>query len=346
MTEGQTFENYCKVESPRQLCLAPQRQTHPSFMVISTILSFMATVRSTATSTNGRRSYANAVSPAKTSPSPISPPRALHPDVAEAERKEKYWQNRFSACNRELDALKDEVEQLVVRESRTEAKFANIRAAHDKLHQNYTALFQQHEGLQKKHAELKERAQGTVASLKAERKGCEESKASVVKLRAELEEGARELQHLRTKCGNMESLLEVRSAELRDAQTYLTKADTISYADVQRMVEGLNGQMFQLAALVSDGHAFSDNRVNAADIQAAYEYTERWIGQPAANLLVSTSHEDDPVWVQMGLQAVAAMFASWTIEAWDIRFDVGKNTLLTDIHGSLFQGGEYSSRCI
>ncbi|KIP02815.1 hypothetical protein PHLGIDRAFT_41993, partial [Phlebiopsis gigantea 11061_1 CR5-6] len=150
----------------------------------------------------------------------------------------------------------------------------------------------------------------------------------------------RELEGLRLAHQNMQSLLDIRSAELRDAQAYLSKTDRVSHADVQRMVESLNAQLFQLAALVTDSVSYAADRKYGDEVQPAYERVKDRIGEPAANLLLSISHADDPVWVQMALQAVMALSSSCVINSWDVRFTPVTNRLLTKIHDKVYIGGK------
>ena len=64
------------------------------------------------------------------------------------------------------------------------------------------------------------------------------------------------------------------------------------------------------------------------------------LGQPMTDLLLSTSHVDDPAWVQIAIQAVATLFVSCTIDSWHPHLGPDHNRMLTAIHEKIFIGGE------
>ncbi|EKM51022.1 uncharacterized protein PHACADRAFT_103462 [Phanerochaete carnosa HHB-10118-sp] len=154
-------------------------------------------------------------------------------------------------------------------------------------------------------------------------------------MRKAVEETSRELEHVRTAHNNTKTLLATRTAELRDAQAYLTKTDAVSNADVQRMIEGLNAQIFQLSALVADSFTYSPRRPLVAKPR---QNVGRWLGTPITDFIYSYPHSDDNIWVQLALQTASAAFASRSIGAWDLRFNAAQNRLLTEIHKHLFNG--------
>ncbi|KAI0690377.1 hypothetical protein BC835DRAFT_1281177 [Cytidiella melzeri] len=108
-------------------------------------------------------------------------------------------------------------------------------------------------------------------------------------------------------------LLQVRTAELKDAQEYLSTSDAVSYADVQRMVENLNSKIFQTAAQVTDEFLPKLAR-------AVYKY----------------SHEDNPILVQVLVQAYLVDRAAWVINAWSLPIDPAYQTILTEVHAKIF----------
>ena len=55
------------------------------------------------------------------------------------------------------------------------------------------------------------------------------------------------------------ALLETHTSELEDSQTFLTKADTFSLADLILMVEGLNTDILETAAYITDTFNFGQS---------------------------------------------------------------------------------------
>lgn len=266
----------------------------------------------------------------------------VHPQLAEALRKADYWERKYSDSEKALRALQDEASELVQRESEAVAQYALSMAAHDRLFKKYSSLSRRHGQLHEQLDRSQEKSQREIEALKKKEETHEETKKKLNMLRSDKDEILRELQHLRVVHRDMESLLETRTVELRDAEAYLAKTDKRSYADVQRMVEGLNAQIFQLAALVTDSFDFIPKDGHANNLRDAFQQVERRIGHPFANLLLSSSHDDDPIWVQMALQATATLFTSFIIDAWDIRFDKNRNSFLTSIYRGLYEEGQYA----
>lgn len=153
-------------------------------------------------------------------------------------------------------------------------------------------------------------------------------------------ETTRELRRLTTQHEQMSSLLDTRTAELRDAQAYLSKTDAVADADVERMVVTLNEQIFQLSAQISDEVTSWGFVGEDCALQAAWDRMSSLVGSPVANRLLSTPEPDKNIWVQLGLQAILAVHASWLIVAWDISLAPHENRLLTQLHAKPFENGE------
>ena len=210
------------------------------------------------------------------------------------------------------------------------------RVAHDQRHERQATLRDKCEDLKVCFEEATKYDQQEIERLKVQVK---ELERSLRELYVERNDTVHELQSLHAAHKNMQSLLDIRTAELRDAQVYMSKADSVSYAEVQRAVEGLNAQIFQLSALVTDSFSYSKGRLDEDEVRRAYEEVKRRVGRPAADLLRSTSHNEDPVWVQMGLQAVAVLVTSTIVGSWDLRLSIAGNRLLTRIYTKICAGG-------
>ncbi|TFK20832.1 hypothetical protein FA15DRAFT_707735 [Coprinopsis marcescibilis] len=71
-------------------------------------------------------------------------------------------------------------------------------------------------------------------------------------LESHLNEVQLQLQQSESRHSKMSDLLDVRTAELKGAQTFLTKADQFSGGDVVRLAESLNSEIFQLCASLAE----------------------------------------------------------------------------------------------
>ncbi|KAI0708748.1 hypothetical protein C8T65DRAFT_576244 [Cerioporus squamosus] len=120
---------------------------------------------------------------------------------------------------------------------------------------------------------------------------------------------------------DLEALLEVRSKELQEAQAYVSKLDDVADSEVVRIVEPLNGQIFQAAANLSDAPEFhfDDTRKDVAAVGEARVRLEQasWVGSDLLDILGDWSHAQHSVFVQSALQAGLATYAQRVANSWD-----------------------------
>lgn len=157
-----------------------------------------------------------------------------------------------------------------------------------------------------------ERRQYRIQSLKARLHESEETAVNAVQsaenLRWELKSLRRE--HLKTV-----ALLQSRTTELQEAQVFLTKADTHSDADIVRMVEHIHSEMFQISAQIADSLQFV--ATTGRQHLPVQEVVRRWVGAEMTAMLLSVQHHEDPICVQIGLQACMVAFVGWVMGTWD-----------------------------
>ncbi|CCM04650.1 uncharacterized protein FIBRA_06834 [Fibroporia radiculosa] len=133
----------------------------------------------------------------------------------------------------------------------------------------------------------------------------------------------RELTAARDELRNKSALLATRTAELHDAQKFLTRVDNYADAEIVRMFSGLNSHIFQTAAQVADAVEFSDERG-----RGYYKLANQLIGKEMVEILSEKPHRDDPICVQIAGRNVMVMFASRVLNVWD--FTPGSNHVLLD----------------
>jgi hypothetical protein len=98
-----------------------------------------------------------------------------------------------------------------------------------------------------------------------------------------------------------------------------TKVDLLSASELSQKVSDLNEEVFQVAAWFSDSLMHMQRQWESeAETQSAYQTTCKWIGEPAARVLVGTASdpEPNPILVQLVMQIYFARFCSVKIECW------------------------------
>ncbi|KAF6752165.1 hypothetical protein DFP72DRAFT_905091 [Ephemerocybe angulata] len=124
---------------------------------------------------------------------------------------------------------------------------------------------------------------------------------------------------LEKKLLEMNVLLEARTVELGAAQAFVTTADSVSVADVTRLVEQLNDDAFQVAAdlanVVLDAKAIAPpDRLGAKEMMevAQKAVVERW-GAGTANRLRETVQDEDTVLFEALVQNAVVVFCSMIV---------------------------------
>jgi hypothetical protein len=116
-------------------------------------------------------------------------------------------------------------------------------------------------------------------------------------------------------------LLRIRTAELKGAQAFLTKADILSGAEVIKLVEALNGEIMQTAAVMAEAFTIEEKRVEAKNKESeemgkVYARAGEIVGYRMAEMLRTSEHHEDPILVQMGLQTAMVGYTHWVISSW------------------------------
>ncbi|PIL34594.1 hypothetical protein GSI_03373 [Ganoderma sinense ZZ0214-1] len=153
---------------------------------------------------------------------------------------------------------------------------------------------------------------------------------------AALAEPGRELRRAQDELREAVALLDTKSAELRDAQAYLSRHDDVADAEVLRLVEGINSRIFQAAASITD--AFQPRYGGQKDVLAWQEVASRvqhTLSDDLLHALHSIDHFDDSL-MQTLLQAVMVFYAGQLCDTWD--FDaIGPHQVLQKVYCSIRQ---------
>ncbi|KZP20067.1 hypothetical protein FIBSPDRAFT_1045132 [Athelia psychrophila] len=112
-----------------------------------------------------------------------------------------------------------------------------------------------------------------------------------------------EIASVRAELGSALKLLDDRTRELKGAQPFLTKTDSLSGAEAMGLVQALNADIFQLAAFMSDSFQPATIETPAdEDPKGAHHRIKRHLGDQLVVSLNTLSHTDDPTILQMALQ--------------------------------------------
>lgn len=148
----------------------------------------------------------------------------------------------------------------------------------------------------------------------------------------------RHIEILRTERDKALARLKGRTEELRAADVYLTKADTLSDTDICTMVERLNGEIFQHAATFAD--AFEESYLPGSCVTPE---DRSWfcdvVGTNMFTVFRDTSRELDPVLVQIALQAAMVTFVRDIVGRWTMNEDEPEG-LLHLVYGGLKDKGQ------
>lgn len=206
------------------------------------------------------------------------------------------------------------------------AKDAEVKAAREALEKSRQELEEKAKALQSSLEELESQRK---RALEAEiaRDALRDENATLAGHSAELatanEQLSATLKSVMAERQQAQELLELRTAELKGAQAYLTKADQLSNAEVVKLVETLNAEILQIAAAIAEELSISEKNIDvdakeqeSDDMRHAYARTEEMIGSRATELLKVSEHHEDPILVQIAIQASFARYTHWMISSW------------------------------
>ena len=130
-----------------------------------------------------------------------------------------------------------------------------------------------------------------------------------------------ELKKTKAEQQSSNELLRFRTAELKGAQAFLTKADILSGAEVIKLVEALNGEIMQTAAVMAEAFTIEQKKMETKDGQSeemrkACARATEIVGYRMVDLLRTSEHHEDPILIQMGLQTAMTGYTHWVITSW------------------------------
>ncbi|KAI0704714.1 hypothetical protein C8Q76DRAFT_820428 [Earliella scabrosa] len=220
-----------------------------------------------------------------------------------------------SACadgKTELDALKAVLQQ---KEGELEEQKAHERASRDAAKtlqrqlDDANALAERRKDKYVELASSSKRAQEHINQLDVRARRAEARVAELERTLANAQQERR----------NIGTLLETRTAELRDAQAYLTMVDDVTDRDVLDLVHTLNSRIYQTSATIADTfqgrYSCQPGSEQAADQACMQLEQAQALGPELLHALRTADHSADSVLVQTALQGL--MYTRWLCATWD-----------------------------
>jgi len=133
---------------------------------------------------------------------------------------------------------------------------------------------------------------------------------------------AEQLRLQNEKLAAIQSLLDTRTAELQEAQLFLATADVQSGNDCKRLVDMLNIEIQQTAAVIADAALVKRGHVEELAVKEGEKHLERSdLVRPCAGLAIEClqacrSREDPSTMIQLVLQAVLTQMCGSAITVW------------------------------
>lgn len=225
-------------------------------------------------------------------------------------RKDRDYRQRCKELEDIASSQVEEIEQLKKRERASQGKITGLQ---ENLQTSQAAL-QVSEGRCHELDDYNQRLRKYSAQLERNVKATEGEKA-------ELE---RALAQAQTERRDLTTLLDRRTAELKEAQTYLNKVDDVADSEVLALVQRINTQIFQTAAKISDDfQAFYGTQKYSAIVKEAVGRLDKstMVGAELPLILSTTDHSADPILVQIALQCALATLAFHAASPWSTSFE-------------------------
>jgi hypothetical protein len=138
-------------------------------------------------------------------------------------------------------------------------------------------------------------------------------------------------------------LLATRTMELKGAQTFLTREDALSCAEVIDITNALNAEIFQAAAHIADTFSLDERGAGIVENkEERYRQRTRCVksfGDVATQILETTDHQEDPTVLQVLLQGGMVICAQFIAEKW-YPFDSGVSQHWSQVYALLMRTGK------
>jgi predicted nucleic acid-binding Zn-ribbon protein len=271
-------------------------------------------------------------------------------ELNEAHQEVRRHQSEVDAVKQKMARIQEEM-KVVAEESHQ----AQVRA---RLEMKGTRLVLEEKSQQATKAELNvllsreelDAAKKQIDKLVPETKSLKENLAQAQELNGVLEEQSRclekEIRLLKKESSRMTiqnsqvlTILGVRTLEHEEAHAFATRSDLASDAEVIKMLEELNAEIFETAAYMADSFTFSLKPTKTDEVREAYSRAHKMLGSAMVLSLTSVRHDEDPLIVQIACQACMVECCRRIIASWC--FDGSKaEEVLPDLYSRIRNTGK------
>ncbi|KAH6910146.1 hypothetical protein BKA70DRAFT_1272228 [Coprinopsis sp. MPI-PUGE-AT-0042] len=223
-------------------------------------------------------------------------------------------ENSKAALKQEREALTARVQELSdqARESEEREKYWETRCT--TLEKDLKRALTQHE-------RTKEDFQSMLESNRVASGHVHDLQSANSRLEARVRELEDQLQRTQAKYGETSALLNVRSAELKGAQVFLSKADLYAGGEIIQMINALNEEIFQCCANIAEGVVSEQERFTEDESTLAHcrSHVTECIGQRMVALLEASREvaNGDTLPLQTALQILLVGCCQGLLMAFD-----------------------------
>ena len=142
-----------------------------------------------------------------------------------------------------------------------------------------------------------------------------------------------------TPADNMSTVSEEERAQAKSLETFLTKTDLWSGAQVIQAIQDLNSEILQFAASAVELCTFVKQRPTQPKISQTQNDVSSRMGSSLTRTLFTRDHSQDPMLVQLALQGCISYCISRALSSFCIGYQSKANITLTQLHTHMFQSG-------
>ncbi|KIK94382.1 hypothetical protein PAXRUDRAFT_828061 [Paxillus rubicundulus Ve08.2h10] len=136
---------------------------------------------------------------------------------------------------------------------------------------------------------------------------------------------------------NMSTVSEEERAQAKSTETFLTKTDLWSGAQVIQALQDLNSEILQFAASAVELCTFTKQHPAPAKVLQTKNEVSSRLGPTLTRILSTRDHSQDPMLVQMALQGCITYCISRALSSFCIGYQSKANITLTQIYTCMFQ---------
>ncbi|PIL34603.1 hypothetical protein GSI_03382 [Ganoderma sinense ZZ0214-1] len=266
---------------------------------------------------------------------------------SEAERKQREVhdvRHQLEAERASLEQQRKELEATLAETSQLQVRLVQLESSSGQEAEQLRELVDR-----ERTARIRSEARGEDASTEVQRlrERLDQREGEARRSAARIDELERMNAQVEKERRSAAALLQARTAELREAQSFLVKEDDVDDSEVVHLVETLNGQIGRTADRLAHGPYFRfGSSGDVVVVQKATKRLERyaWIPPSLISALRSADRGKDADMVRTSLQAGMAMYTRWLATSWDLGV-LDSRGLLEGIYLSIRERGKWRALC-